>query len=304
MSKSFLLRWRGFLTGVLMAAPWLPVLATDFDCVIEPRQVLEIRSPLEGLIERVHVDRGDYVKKRQIVAVLDTSLERAAAAVAKQRSEWEGPTQAGQSRADFSGKKLERFTDLHKKNFISAQERDQAAAELKLSEADLRSALENRRSSELEYLRQMEIIRQKTIVSPVNGVVVERILNAGELAEAGVGRKPILKLAEIDMLYVEVVLPVESYDSIKPGTVVEVMPNIANGTVQRATVKVIDKVLDAASGTFGVRLELPNPRHTLAAGVRCKASFPWITKSVPAKARVPLRDGTPSAGTTRDSSAK
>ena len=44
-----------------------------------------------------------------------------------------------------------------------------------------------------------------------------------------------------------------------------------------ATVKVIDRVMDAASGTFGVRMELPNPGLKLPAGIRCKASVPGVT---------------------------
>ena len=46
-----------------------------------------------------------------------------------------------------------------------------------------------------------------------------------------------------------------------------------NGAYQ-ARVKVVDQVVDAASGTFGVRLELPNPGYRLPAGLKCKVRFP------------------------------
>jgi hypothetical protein len=38
-------------------------------------------------------------------------------------------------------------------------------------------------------------------------------------------------------------------------------------------VEVVDPTLDAASGTFGVRLRLPNPGYRIPAGVKCRASF-------------------------------
>jgi hypothetical protein len=38
-------------------------------------------------------------------------------------------------------------------------------------------------------------------------------------------------------------------------------------------VKLIDRVFDAASGTFGLRLELPNPGNRLPAGLRCRIQF-------------------------------
>jgi RND family efflux transporter MFP subunit len=253
--------------------------AADFDCVIEPKQVIELRSPLEGLIDRVTVDRGDFVKKGQEVAVLDTSVEQIQAAIAKQRSQMEGAVTAGKSRVEFSSNKARRIEQLHRDQFMSAQARDEAATEKALAEAELRDAADNRMLAELEFQRQKEIIRLKTIRSPINGVVTERILHPGEFAEAGVGRKPLMKLAEIDVLHVEVLLPVEAYGKVKTGHAVEVMPEIPAGTRHKATVRVVDTVLDAASGTFGVRLEMPNRDRKIPAGIRCKAEFPNVLTS-------------------------
>ena len=39
------------------------------------------------------------------------------------------------------------------------------------------------------------------------------------------------------------------------------------------TVRLVDKVMDAASGTFVVRMELPNPKGTLPAGLKCRVRF-------------------------------
>jgi RND family efflux transporter MFP subunit len=264
------------MLAVLLCWSGSAALAAEFDCVIEPKQILELRSPIEGLIERVNVDRGDFVKKGQELAVLDTSVDRAQAAIAKQRSEMVGAVKSGESRVDYSTKKAQRAEELHRQNYMSAQLRDEAATEKKLGEAELRDALDNRKLADLEHKRQLEIIRLKTIRSPVDGVVTERMQNPGELAEAGVGRKPMLKLAQIDTLYVEVLLPADAYGKVKQGAAVEVLPEIPAGTRHRATIKVIDSVLDAASGTFGVRLELPNRERKIPAGIRCQASFPDI----------------------------
>ena len=40
-----------------------------------------------------------------------------------------------------------------------------------------------------------------------------------------------------------------------------------------AKVTVVDRVVDAASGLFGVRLELPNPDYKLSAGLKCQVTF-------------------------------
>lgn len=259
--------------GALCAAP---ALAGEFDCVIEARKTLELRSPIEGLIERMHVDRGDFVKQGQELAVLDTAVDRAQADIARHRSTMAGAVRSGESRVEFTTAKARRMQDLQRENFASTQSREEAATEKRLAEAELQDSLDNRKLAELELKRQMEIIRMKSIRSPVNGVVVERLLNPGELAEAGVGRKPMLKIAEVDVLNVEVVLPADSWGRVKVGAPVEVAPAIPGISRVSAKVKVVDRVLDAASGTYGVRLELPNPQHRIPAGVRCRADFPGV----------------------------
>jgi RND family efflux transporter MFP subunit len=273
--------------ALVLAAAGSQATAAQFDCIIEPRQVIELRSPLEGLIDRITVDRGDFVRKGQEVAVLDTSVEQIQAAIAKQRSQMEGAVTAGQSRVEFSSNKARRIEELHRDKFMSAQARDEATTEKALAEAELRDASDNRKLAQLEYQRQQEIIRLKTIRSPVDGVVTERILHPGEFAEAGVGRKPLMKLAEINVLHVEVLLPVEAYGKVQRGNTVEVVPEVPVGTVHRATVKVVDTVLDAASGTFGVRLEMLNKDRKIPAGIRCKASFPNVGSDLSSARRAP-----------------
>ena len=55
---------------------------------------------------------------------------------------------------------------------------------------------------------------------------------------------------------------------------VEVIPEAPIGGQYMAEVKIVDRVIDAARGTLGVRLELPNPNHRLPAGLKCKVIFP------------------------------
>jgi len=43
-----------------------------------------------------------------------------------------------------------------------------------------------------------------------------------------------------------------------------------------ARVTVVDRVIDAASGTFGVRLALPNPDLKLPAGLKCRVKFAGV----------------------------
>lgn len=272
-----------------MAAGAAPALGADFDCLIEPRQVLELRAPIEGLIDRVMVERGDFVRKGQDLVMLDTRVDQVQASIAKHRAQMEGAMRSWESKGEYSARKSSRMDQLHKQDFVSAQMRDEASTEKRIAEAELRDAVDTRKLSGLEHQRQLEIIRLKTIRSPVNGVVVERFFNPGEFAEAGVGRKPLLKIADIDTLHVEVLLPAAAYGKVKLGTEVQVTPEMPAGLNLRAKVKVIDRVLDAGSGTFGVRLELPNAQRKILGGIRCRASFADIDASLAPRGRSPTR---------------
>jgi len=253
-----------------------------FDCLIEPSQVVEIRSAVEGLIQRVHVQRGDDVKAGQVVVELDASLERSAAAVARYRAQAEGRLQASRNRADYAQRKVKRADDLASNSFISAQAREETDTERRLAEAELKEAQENQELARLEHQRALDQLAQKTLRSPFNGVVVDRMLNPGDLAEAGNGRKPILKLAKMDPLRVEVVLPLATFGHIKSGTKARVRTE--HGQDLDARVQVVDRVFDAASGTYGVRLDLPNPQGNIPAGLRCRVEFPGLAKLADARA--------------------
>ena len=288
---------RSLLVAALAIASLNVEAASQFDCVIEPRQVVEIRSTVEGLIERITVDRGDSVSRGQVLVQLDAAVERASADLAKKRATLEGAIRSGESRVEYSSKKHERHEQLFTQKFVSAQARDEAATERRLAEAEFKEAMDNRKLSELDLHRQLEVLKLKTIRSPLSGVVVERLMHPGEVAEAGVGRKAILKLAEIDTLHVEVLLPVAAHGRIKAGDAAEVFPESPIDGRYMATVKVVDRVLDAASGTFGVRLELNNRQRTLPAGVRCKATFANVIRDAtpPRNTGAPSRTFSPAA---------
>ena len=178
----------------------------DYDCIAEARQIVDIRSPLDGLIERVTVERGDLVKKSQVVVTLESGPERAALAIARSRASMVGPVEAAQARVQFAKSKEKRQEELFRQNFVSSSALDEARTERKLAESELRVAVENQKLSELEVKRAEELLNMRTIRSPLEGVVVQRYLKAGEFATSNV-KEPILRLAQVDPLSVEVVLP-------------------------------------------------------------------------------------------------
>ena len=259
--------------------------AAEFSCLIEPRRIVELRSPTTGIVERVDAERGQTVRAGQALVVLDSGVERTTLAIGRHRATMEGAERTGESRLEFATHKHKRREELVAQRFISQQDRDESATEMKLAQSELQDARDNRRLAELEVRRTEEQIRQRTLRSPVNGVVIERNVHVGELADPGDQRKPLLRVAEIAVLHVEAVLPAEVYAHVKVGQRATVRADVPMKVNAQATVRVVDKVLDAASGTFGIRLELPNPNTEIPTGIACRVDLP----DVPAPS-MPRRD--------------
>ena len=198
------------LAALGLATAWSAA-ANPYDCLIHPSQTVEVRSPVEGLIDKVLVQRGDRVRAGQVLVQLESSAEGSAVQLARHRAEAGGRLASAESRLDYATKKLERSRNLHQQNFVTAQARDEAEAEKRIIEAELRDARETRQQAALELRHAQDLLQRRVLRSPFDGVVLDRMLNPGDLAESGTGRKPILKLVQVEPLRVEAVLPLAAY---------------------------------------------------------------------------------------------
>lgn len=239
------------------------------DCLINPYLVVAVSFSTDGVLDTVTVDRGDLVKEGQPLATLESSVEKATVALAAARARVESATKSNQVRMDFGLRKFVRTDEMYKKDLVPLKELDEAETQKILAEIGILEAKENREIAELELDRARAALAQRTLRSPVTGVVTERLLSPGEFVKG----TAILKLAQIHPLRVEVIAPVALLGKIAVGMRAEVQPEAPVAGNHPATVTVVDRVVDAASGTFGVRLELPNPTYRLPAGLKCKVRF-------------------------------
>jgi RND family efflux transporter MFP subunit len=243
--------------------------AEPLGCLIQPYQEADVGTQVVGLIDHVLVERGDFVKKGQPLVELRSDVERANVTVARSKAEASAELQAAASNHEFLQKKKVRTQDLYQKNFVSQQVKDQAITEAEVAEMKLRQAREAQRQAQQELALAQAQLSQRTIRSPMSGVVVERYLSEGERVE----EKPVMKVATIDPLRVEVIVPATYFNRIKQGMSASVKPEVAEAEARAAKVIIVDRVIDAASNSFRVRLELPNPNNGLPPGVRCKLEF-------------------------------
>jgi membrane fusion protein (multidrug efflux system) len=214
------------------------------ECLLEPSMVASVGSPVDGILEQILVDRGDHVRKGQVVARLQSGVEAASVKVSE-------------ARVEYSRRKVERNEALFAQQLISEQERDEMVTEGLLNQEELR--------------RNQESLKLRTIVSPLDGVVVERRMAPGESIRTD--KSVVLRLAQINPLHVEVIAPADLFGSLRSGVTGSVNLEPFFPGSFRARVTVVDKLIDAASGTLGVRLQLPNPNNKIPAGIKCTVVF-------------------------------
>lgn len=239
-------------------------------CLIEPDTVIDVGSQVVGVVDRVHVRRGDKIAKGQKLVSLRSDVERAQADVARQRSQIDAEVGAAQAALVLAEQKWRRADALVASNFVSDQAAEQARAEREVAVQKLNLAMGQHQVSRLERRVVDAQLDLRSVRSPIGGVVVERYVNAGERVE----ERPLLRVASIDPLRVELMVPSSRYGSVTEGDKLTIHPELPGAAAVSAKVEQVDRVMDAASNTFRVRLSLPNPGYRLPAGLRCRADLP------------------------------
>ena len=259
-----------------------PVQAEDIgalDCVINPHKVFDLGSGVPGVLDKLNVERSDYVEANQVVAELEAGVERANVAVARARAEITSELHLGELNLAFDERRKARIADLYAAQSVSIQNKEDAELEAQLSLWRLQEAQERESIRKLELLRAQEQLEQKIVRSPGSGFVLKNFKSEGEYVED----QPIVRIAQLDRLNVEVIAPMELFGKIKVGMSADVYPETLGTRPYRAEVSVVDRIGDTASGTFGVRLNLPNADYAVPAGVKCSLQFTAVGK--PARQR-------------------
>lgn len=258
-------------SGELLAQTQEPA---QLNCRIEPSVTVEMSSAVEGVISEVLVDKNAVIKKGDVLARLDAGLESATAELRRVQSELTSDVQAQQLALEFSERALTRVKDLYDKKAASFAELDKLKTEHAIAQQQLQQALDRKRQAELEYKRALADLQRRTLVSPIDGVVVERLKEPGEHIDF----EPVLKLAKLDPLRVEVYAPASLYGKIKPGIKANVIPELGGDTRSySAEVILVDQVIDGPSNTFGIRLAFPNPNNRIPSGLKCRVTFEGVT---------------------------
>ncbi len=239
------------------------------DCVINPSLVVDLSSPIPGVMEDLYVERSQQVSAGQVIAQVEASVDRANVKLARYRAYADSGTGLGTVNVDFDQRRKKRVESLLEEQNVSREIVDQVEREVQLSNWKLQQARELADIRKLELLKAEEQLQQKSIKAPFDGFVLDTFKNRGEYVDD----QAILRLAQLDPLVIEAIVPMEYFGVLNLGMHAEIVPDVLLTDTLTAVVTAVDRIGDTASNTFGVKLSMPNPDHRIPAGVKCIVKF-------------------------------
>ncbi len=254
--------------------------AATLGCLIGPMRVADIGSPVTGIVDHITVDIGDSVRHGQPLVVLRSEVETAGERSAKTRWSIDADIRSAQASLLLANQRFIRATGLLSEGFVSPQAVEQARAEQEVATQRVAQSKGQRDvlATDLNVVRAQ--VEQRTVRAPFDGVITERFRHPGERVED----RPVLRLATLNPLRVDLVVPAARFGQFKLGDNIAVQPELPGVAAANAAVTHVDRVIDAASNTYRVRLSLANPGNKLPAGARCSVDSPGSPGSASAAA--------------------
>ena len=209
-----------------------------------------------GRIAKVHFKEGDTVESDQVLMRQDDAVEQVRLAQFKAQSE--DRTQIRASEASLAQKKL----DLQKLEKAAARdaatqlEVEHARLDVTIAELSLAMANFEHEQAKLKYQEQQARIDNMQLRSPIDGLIERIDVEVGESVNA---LTEVIQVVQIDPLWIDAPVPIAEAQGLKRGMSANVGFLEENrSSSAEGQVVFVGAVIDAASGTLRVRVEVPN----------------------------------------------
>lgn len=231
----------------------------------EPFADIELAASEMGILAAIDVKEGDIVEAGQLLASLDDSVLQAALNVAHASRNSRGQLKSAIADLEMRELELEKLTELRSRDHASQQEVDRVAGEVRIAAARVQAVREEIEVRNLEYERIRAQLRRRQIRSTIDGVVTDIFREQGEFVSPS--QPNVVRVVQLDPLRIVFSVPIEQRSKVVAGQQVALTIGAA-GESATATVEFVSPTADASSGTFRVKVQLPNPDGQWQAGDR------------------------------------
>lgn len=234
---------------------------------LEAEDEAMVVAKVRGIIQKLNVEEGDFVKAGDVLAQLDDEQLQLEAQRAK-------------ATMDRLKNELNRKEELYNKNLVSAQEFENAKYEYQAQKSDY----------ELAQLQ----VKYSRIQAPISGVISDRMIKVGNMIGAD---QEAFKITDFDPILAVLNVPEHEMNKIKKGQQALIEVDAVSGKTFEGQVLRISPTVDPETGTFEVTVSVRDESRQLKPGMFGRVQIVYDTHQntlmVPKNA-VMTEDGTSS----------
>lgn len=264
---------------------------------IDPKVKVNISAHIVGKIDKLYFAEGDAVKRGQKLVELEKPLyvaqvDRLRAEVAGRRVE----VRRAQAALNTAESTYRRAMNLGQQGIQTQELIDQARLGLDNARAGLASAEQGVMQAEASMRQAMEDLSRTTILSPIDGKVVQLNAHEGEVVVTGTMNNPgsvIAVIADLSQILVEAEVGETEVVSIRPGQPAKVKVDAIPDKEYAGRVAEIGSSAAVRTGAgagiryFKVKVAIENPDDRLRPGMTSQVSI--VTQSAPNSIVVPIQ---------------
>ena len=221
---------------------------------VRAAQSSQIASQMMGNILEMRVHEGDRVRRGQILAVIDDAqpragLDRAAAMQASAQQE----ITAADSQFHLAEATLKRYQDLYDKKSVSPQEFDEVKARFQAAQAQRDMSYSGQAQVQAALAQARTMLEYSRVRAPFDGVVTERKMDAGTLANPGM---PLFTVEDPRHYRLETTVDEGAISQVRMGQTIPVRIDALDAELVGKVLEIVPAA-DSATRSFVVKINLP-----------------------------------------------
>ena len=265
----------GFGQSLMSDVPRAPIKAFT-----EPYRSIDLAASEMGTLSSIEVAEGDQVKAEQILGRLSEEVLAASKAMIQTSIEAQGKLNAALAELKIQEETLTKVEGLFQRKHASQVELDRAKGQAEVSRARVEAVRDEMRVKQFELQRVVAQIEQRRLRSPIDGIVTQVFKDVGEFVSSA--DPVVFRIVQLDPLLVVFSLPEQHASKLEPNQ--DIMIVIGDRKKKApAIVEFVSPTAEAQSGTYRVRLRVPNERNQWKSGSPCFFQPALIGRPVPGK---------------------
>ncbi|MFM1802020.1 MAG: Macrolide export protein MacA [Planctomycetota bacterium] len=252
-------------------------------------QKSEIAALREGVLEKLELREGMFVKKGGVIGQLHAEVAKLSATKAKIAAESKGNLERAKASQLLAKSVIARDINLIRKNAIPTEEVEKHQAELLAADAEILRAEEDIKLNQAEHELAKRILDEHIITAPFDGIIINVMKREQESVRAS---EPVVTLGNPEIYRVTAFIPVDYSYKVETGQEVLVRPFVENvelpveKNVYRGKVSFVDHEIQAVAETATrVYVEVPNVDGMLRPGLQAEMTIrltPQVNKATSA----------------------